>query len=190
MPRLWEETIEAHRRTVRDATLDAASTLVAEKGVRSLTMSEIAAAAGIGRATLYKYFADVDAVLAAWHERLVSSHLAQLMRLREQSGDAVTRLRAVLDAYAAIQSALPHSELAAQLHQGTHIAHAERHLHELLAGMLSEAVEEGGVRDDVAPDELADFCLHAVTAAGDSRTKAAARRLVTVVMDALKRPTG
>ncbi|MGI9077433.1 MAG: TetR/AcrR family transcriptional regulator, partial [Gemmatimonadaceae bacterium] len=55
MPKLWNETIEAHRRAVRDATLNATAALVAEHGLASVTMSQIARETGIGRATLYKY---------------------------------------------------------------------------------------------------------------------------------------
>jgi hypothetical protein len=33
---------------------------------------------GIGRATLYTYFPNVESILAVWHERHVASHLAQL----------------------------------------------------------------------------------------------------------------
>src|SRR5918996_4902222 len=62
VPRLWTETIEEHRRAVRDATLDTAAALVGEHGLRSVTMSQIAEETGIGRATLYKYFPDVEAI--------------------------------------------------------------------------------------------------------------------------------
>ncbi len=54
---------------MQDAALDATAALVAERGLRSVTMSQIAAQSGIGRATLYKYFPDVEAILLAWHER-------------------------------------------------------------------------------------------------------------------------
>ena len=53
VPKLWTETIEEHRRAVHDATLDTTAALVHEHGLPSVTMSQIAAAAGIGRATLY-----------------------------------------------------------------------------------------------------------------------------------------
>ena len=53
MPKLWTETIEAHRREVRDAILDAAASLVGEHGLLSVTMSQVAELTGIGRATLY-----------------------------------------------------------------------------------------------------------------------------------------
>lgn len=84
MPKLWSDTIEAHRRTVRDATIDATAALVAEHGLRAVTMSQVAEATGIGRATLYKYFPDVEAILSAWHEREISAHLEQLAEARDQ----------------------------------------------------------------------------------------------------------
>src|SRR5262245_8068886 len=74
MPKLWTETIETHRREVRDAILDTAAALVADRGLRSVTMSQVAEETGIGRATLYKYFPGVEAILLAWHERQVTGH--------------------------------------------------------------------------------------------------------------------
>src|SRR5262245_17513296 len=65
MPKLWSETITLHRREVRDAILDTTVALVAEHGLHAVTMSQIAEATGIGRATLYKYFPGVEAILHA-----------------------------------------------------------------------------------------------------------------------------
>src|SRR5215211_6132328 len=98
MPRLWTETIEAHRREVRDAILDTTAALVAEHGLHAVTMSHIAEATGIGRATLYKYFPDVEAILVAWHGRHVAGHLRHLAEVRDTAGDAGERLEAVLEA--------------------------------------------------------------------------------------------
>jgi len=39
VPRLWNETIEAHRAAVRDAILDTTGALVADHGLLSVTMS-------------------------------------------------------------------------------------------------------------------------------------------------------
>src|SRR5436190_23952323 len=102
VPKLWNETIEAHRRAVRDATLDTTAALVAEHGLASVTMSQIASETGIGRATLYKYFPDVEAILVAWHERHVAEHLEHLAKVRDQAGDPGEQLAAVLEAYALI----------------------------------------------------------------------------------------
>ena len=186
MPKLWSDTIEAHRRSVRSATLDTTAALVVEHGLLSVTMSQIAERTGIGRATLYKYFPDVEAILVAWHERQISGHLEHLAELRDQAGGAAERLQAVLEAYALIQHEHNGSELAALLHRGTHVVRAQQHLTDLIRDLLTEAVETGDVRDDVPPDELASYCLHALTAAGTVRSEAAVRRLAVVTLAGLR----
>jgi AcrR family transcriptional regulator len=102
VPKLWNETIDAHRHAVRKAILDTTWALATEHGLTSVTMSQIAEKTGIGRATLYKYFPDVEAILLAWHERQVAAHLQQLADIRDDAGDAGQRLDAVLEAYAFI----------------------------------------------------------------------------------------
>ncbi len=191
MPKLWSETIEAHRREVRDAILDATAALAAEHGPLSVTMSRVADQAGIGRATLYKYFPDVEAILLAWHERLVTGHLEPLAELRDQAGDAGERLEAVLEAYALIshRSGAHHStELAAFLHRSEHVARAQQQLIDLIQDLVTEGAEIGDVRGDIAPDELASYCLHALAAASTLPSEAAVRRLVTVTLDGLRPP--
>jgi len=188
VPRLWNDTIEEHRRAVRDATLDTTAALVAEHGLRSVTMSQIAEETGIGRATLYKYFPDVEAILLAWHERQISGHLEQLAEVRDQAGDAGERLEAVLEAYALIshESHGHHNaELAAFLHRDEQVAQAQQQLRDMIRDLLAEGAKTGDLRDDVTPDELASYCLHALTAASSLPSKAAVRRLVTVILAGL-----
>jgi AcrR family transcriptional regulator len=186
MPKLWSDTIDTHRREVRETILDTAAALVARHGLRSVTMSQIADEAGIGRATLYKYFPDVDAILFAWHERQVSAHLRQLVELRDQARTAWERLGAVLEAFALISHEQHDAELVARLHRGEHVTRAEQHLRALIKDLLAECAATGDVRDDVAPNELVGYCLHALTAAGSLSSKAAVRRLVTVILDGLQ----
>ena len=189
MPKLWNETIEAHRRAVRDATLDATAALVAEHGLLSVTMSQIAEETGIGRATLYKYFSGVEAILVAWHERQVTGHFEHLVEVGNQAGDAGERLEAVLEAYALISHEQHHdTELAALLHRGEHVARAHRQLRDLIRDLLIEGAKTGDLREDVAPDELASYCLHALTAAGSLTSKAAVRRLGKVTLAGLRPP--
>jgi AcrR family transcriptional regulator len=187
VPKLWTDTVEEHRRAVRDATLDAAAKLVAAHGLASVTMSKIAAETGIGRATLYKYFPDAESVLIAWHERQVGAHLEQLARLRDQAGRPGQRLEAVLHAYALMIHDRPDgTDLPALLHGGGHIGRAHQHLTRLMEDLLGQAIRSGDVRDDIAPAELAAYCLHALAAAGRLRTAAAVRRLVSVTLAGLR----
>ena len=189
MPKLWNETIDAHRRAVHDATLDATAALVAKHGLLSVTMAKIAEETGIGRATLYKYFPDVEAILVAWHKRQVAGHLEHLIAVRDHAGNAGERLEAVLEAYAFISHEHHGTELAAGLHQGEHVVRARHHLHQLIRDLLAEGAATGDLRNDVAPDELATYCLHALTAASSLPSKAAVRRLVAVTLAGL-RPRG
>src|SRR5215212_11693653 len=188
VPRLWDETIEAHRAAVRDAILDTTGALVAEHGLLSVTMSRVAEATGIGRATLYKYFPDVEAILLAWHERHVGYHLEHLAEIRDQSGDPRKRLETVLEAYALIEYKRHASELSALLHRGEHTDRAQQHLTDIIRDLLREAADTGHIRDDISPEELAAYCLYALAAASSLPSKAAVRRLVTVTLAGLHPP--
>jgi hypothetical protein len=56
----------------------------------------------------------------------------------------------------------------------------------MFRNLLIEAAEIGHVRDDVTPNELVSYCLHALTAASSSPSEAAVRRLVTVTLAGLR----
>ena len=194
VPKLWNETIQAHRREVRDAILDATAALVAELGLLSVTMSQIAERTGIGRATLYKYFPDVETILIAWHDRQVGDHLRQLAEVRSQITVADQRLGAVMEAYALIHhrrvrqhSQQPYAtELAVFVHQDEHVARATQQVKDMVRELLAEAVKSGQVRQDVAADELASYCVHALAAASGLPSETAVRRLVAVVLSGLR----
>lgn len=189
MPKLWNDTIGEHRREVRAAILDTTVALVSEHGLLAVTMSGIAEETGIGRATLYKYFPDVESILLAWHEGQIKSHLTQLDKLRRGAEAPGERLAAVLNGWAHIAHELgAHggTELFALLHRGDQVEEAEHHLHAMLLQLITDAAAEGGVRDDVAPGELVTFCLHALSGAKRSPSKAAVRRLVEVTLRGLR----
>jgi AcrR family transcriptional regulator len=190
MPRLWRETIEEHRRDVADAILETTAVLVAQRGLRAVTMSQIAEETGIGRATLYKYYPSIEAILLAWHERQIGGHLEHLATVRDQPGGAVERLERVLEAYAHLsrESRGRHdAELAAFLHADGRVATAEQQLRAIIRDLVAEGARAGELRDDVSPDELASYCLHALGAASTLPSRAAARRLVGVTLSGLRR---
>lgn len=187
VPRLWNETIDAHRQAVRDATLDATADLISKRGLQSVTMSEIAKKTGIGRATLYKYFPDVESILRAWHERHVERHLEHLVHVRDHAGAKTgDRLQAVLEAFAAISHQRHDGDLAALLHRGEHITRAHQQLTTFVRDLLAEGAKTGEFRKDVSPDELARYCLHALSAASGLPSATAVRRLVMVTLAGLR----
>ncbi|MCC3318387.1 hypothetical protein [Nocardia africana] len=102
MPKLWDDTIDAHRaqsaqcgaRCCRRTGVRAGAS-VGDHGADRRT-------AGIGRATLYKYFPDVETILRTWHAQRIDTHIAELVRVLDGAGSPSARLQAVLTAYAGI----------------------------------------------------------------------------------------
>jgi len=190
MPKLWNETIETHRREVRQAIMDATAALAAKHGLLSVTMSQIAEESGIGRATLYKYFSEVEEILQAWHERQISAHFKYLAEVRDRAAGAGEQLRAVLEAYALIAHGShghADSELTEFLHhQGRQVARAEAKLNDLIEALITKGAKAGQLRKDIAAEELTNYCMHALTGAHKLRSKAAVQRLVGVILDGLK----
>ncbi|HKX15011.1 MAG TPA: TetR/AcrR family transcriptional regulator [Propionibacteriaceae bacterium] len=183
MPKLWTETVATHRQEVREAILDATGSLVQSRGLLAVSMSEIAEATGIGRATLYKYFPDVETILSAWHQRHVEAHLAELRRIQQRTADPVARLQAVLRQYSDIcRQRRRHGDddLTAVLHRSAEVRKLQRQLLDLISGLVAEAAEAGAVRQDVPVAELASYCIHALAAAGNSSTTAVDRLLDVV----------
>lgn len=76
----------------------------------------------------------------------------------------------------------------AWLHRDEHLAHARDHTTRMLRGLLAEAAHAGDVRADIAPAELATYCLHALTAAGALSSDAAVHRLVEIILNGLRPP--
>jgi hypothetical protein len=138
-----------------------------------------------------KYFPEVEAILLDWHQRQISGHLEYLAEVRDQADDAGERLRAVPEAYALIShDSLGHhdTELAALLHRDPQVAKAQRQVRDLIRDLIAEGAKTGELRDDVAPDELANYCLHSLAGASKLPSKAAVRRLVTVTLSGLCSP--
>lgn len=130
----------------------------------------------------------MDAILAAWHERQIQAHLEHLAQVRYGGGGPWRQLETVLETYAMISHTSHDGAEAARLHQGPHVSHAQQHLNEFLTDLLREGAEAGAFRNDVAPDELAGYCLHALQAAGGLTSRAAVQRLVNVTITGAAKP--
>lgn len=189
MPKLWTDTIESHRHEVREAIMDTSWELASRHGPMAVTMSQVASETGIGRATLYKYFPGVEAILLAKHAEHVREHLGRLNDLRDKVEDPTERLVAVAHAYAEIcrhRAAHGTLELSALTHQPQHVAGPEAELRALFQDLLAAAAAAGTVRSDSGAEELAAFCLHALGAASDLQTSEAVNRLTAVTLGALR----
>lgn len=74
--------------------LDSASRLLAAEGYESLGVNRIAAEAGIGKPLIYRYFGDLDGLVAALAERAA----ADLRRPERQASMKVARPKEILSA--------------------------------------------------------------------------------------------
>jgi AcrR family transcriptional regulator len=183
MPKLWNDTIEAHRSAVASAVMDKTAELAAREGLHTLTMARIAHEAGIGRATLYKYFSDVEGILSAWHKRQITAHLEELERIREQQATPLQALEAVLIAYGEnIRHGHDHA-YGALLHAMPHVREAHGHLQEFIASVIDEAVRDGSLKGSAPPSEMARYALAAI--AGGAPNKQASARLVAMILRGL-----
>jgi len=135
--------MQSHRQEVRQAILDAVGQLVEQQGLLALTMSEVAERAGIGRATLYKYFPDVQTLLAAWAPAACPEPPPGADRLtrsgRQPGAQAAGAARGVRPDLPT-RSPPPDSQLGALLHQGPESGHVQRQLQEVvlvLTGLMA-----------------------------------------------------
>lgn len=188
MPKLWKDTVAEHRRDVRSAILDAAWTLAHDRGVRGVTMGLVAEQAGISRATLYKYFHNIDEMLTAAHAAHVAQHLSHLEALRGATTSAGAGLHAVLQGYAQIcfhRGASAMSDLHELVHRGDEHRRNSADATVLFTRAVQDAQERAQVRTDLAAEELAAYCIHALDAAGQAATASAVNRLIDLVAESL-----
>ena len=76
------------------------------------------------------------------------------------------------------------------MQQGPRVAQAQNQLLQFLRDLLVEGAQAGDVRTDVATEELASYCLHALGAARSMPSKAAVSRLVEVTLAGLRPDPG
>jgi len=127
----------------------AARALAAEGGSDAVTMHAVAARAGVARATLYRYFASKDHLLAevtdAWAEEV-----ARALRASPPRGTASQRVaRALVRALAAArrEPRLAAAMLASATSPQSEARHTQRGLAALVHEALAVAVEPGAPAD-------------------------------------------
>jgi len=78
----------------RGDLLEVAASRFVEDGMRATTMESIARGAGAGKATLYRYFSDKDAVVEALLVREIERLERRMQRSMEPAGDSAARVEA------------------------------------------------------------------------------------------------
>jgi len=194
----WEHTVAAHRSRTRQAIIEAALALLAERGAAGVSMSALAERAGVSRPTLYKHFPDLDHVLAAWvGDQLDRTHVglvADLASLSDPLAAIDHWIRAQLRAFASESHRFGVEHLDASVHpQLMATIHGKAaELRGLLERALAEGARTGRLRDDLDPTLVAELVHHVLSglrravAQGDRDAEAVADAVTAVVLDGLR----
>ena len=119
----------AARNLLRDTVVGAVEDLVRTRGWAATTMSDVAAAAGVSRQTLYNEFGSRQALVEAYVTREIESLVAQVTEaVRANADDAHRALRIAFDLFLKLASDEPVVQLIVNDAEGGE-------LHRLLTGL-------------------------------------------------------
>lgn len=146
--------------------LDAALELAAASGLRHLTMEDVARAAGVGRATVYRRFGDRDALVDALSTREARRCLAELAAASDPSASVVDHFAEGFVVSIRLLREHPLLRRLVLVERQTLLQALDDGLFELARGFLAERIrvaqQLGEVRD-VDPDEAAEILTRVTT---------------------------
>ena len=93
MPKIIGESLASHRELTRTRLFDALGSLMAEQPFESITMSQIAERAGVGRTAVYNHFADREVLLLAYMRQVTEEFTSVLSERLSTEPDPLMRLR-------------------------------------------------------------------------------------------------
>lgn len=143
-------TIDGARRRTTAAILEAAAHVLAERG-ETASMADVAAAAGVSRATLYRHYPSREALLEALATEALADAAGRIAEAGLENVDAeeaisrvVRALMGVGDRYAVLirERVKPSPEQLEDCLAGP------------IRGVFSRAIESGALRDDLPTDVL------------------------------------
>jgi TetR/AcrR family transcriptional regulator, mexCD-oprJ operon repressor len=146
---------EALRDRTAAAIIDSAATILAERG-EGASMEEIASAAGIGRATLYRYFPNREELL----EAMAAASIQELAaRIKEAHLDAVSFEEAIARlARAIIATGSKYIALNGDSAKYTDAyPDFDVEVTEPIRALFRRAIADGYLREDLPPDLLMDL---------------------------------
>jgi len=145
----------------RAAILDATAHALSEHG-RSTSMADVAAAAGVSRATLYRYYADREALLDALASHALADAAARLADAgleRAPVEEAIERIARALTAVGDRYAVLVREQVEGDLGE------IERLVAAPMRAVFARGLESGLLRQDLAADVLLELFGGALVAA-------------------------
>ena len=148
MPKIMGGSLAEHRERTRTALFDALSRLMAARSFDKITLSDVAAHAGVGRTAVYNHFADKEDLLLAFMEHETARYAEELSAALAGVEDPIDRLRVYVRQQALITRHFhfPTSgQLADSVSQGT-VGRLRAHgalLTQMLSSILADAMDQG-----------------------------------------------
>ncbi|MFE3228030.1 TetR/AcrR family transcriptional regulator [Nocardia sp. NPDC059228] len=181
--------LRADARSNRDQILTAAQQVFREQGV-SVSMKDIADAAGVGVGTLYRRFPDRGALItAAAHSYL--SALADLAATADRESptawQALTRiLRECAELRLGALAAAVEPTLHADIKSDPALTEVRTTITDRIADLTARAHTEGALRRDVTPEDIARLMTLQIYAAPTEPYPAAINRVLDLLLDGLR----
>lgn len=150
--------------------LNALQELLENKNIKTISVSEIAQTAGIGKGSIYYYFPSKDAILEALVERSYEKPLKTAKNLSEQSDvSPFTRMAMIFQTCRNSSSEFLRSENSSSagtqeksfLHQ-KYMNHLIAELKPVLAEIIRQGIQSGDIHFD-QPEALAEIVLIVLT---------------------------
>ena len=148
MPKIIGESLASHRELTRARLFEALGTLMGEQSFESITMSQIAERAGVGRTAVYNHFADKEVLLLAYMREVTTEFARVLTRCLEAEPDPLMRLRIYIRSHLQMIGRY-HVKAGVGLRRqmsGRGASHLHDHaglVGEVLIGILDEAMDRG-----------------------------------------------
>ena len=148
MPKIIGESLASHRELTRARLFEALGSLMGEQSFESITMSQIAERAGVGRTAVYNHFADKEVLLLAYMREVTGEFARVLTQRLEAEPDPLIRLRIYIRSHLQM---IGRYHVKAGMGLRRHMSgQGASHLHdhagvvgEVLIGILDEAMERG-----------------------------------------------
>ncbi|HZE34027.1 MAG TPA: helix-turn-helix domain-containing protein [Actinoallomurus sp.] len=181
-----ERSLRADARRNRESVLDAAGELFARRG-DAVQMDEIAERAGLGVGTLYRHFADKQALLAAIIGRRFEAMTA-LARAADEAEDPWTAFETLLYGYlesAQADAAFRFALLGPEEPSWNDIVAEKTDFSSITERIVQRAVDAGRLREDFRAD---DFVLITRGAMANMTGAGGWRRHVTLLLEGIRGP--
>jgi AcrR family transcriptional regulator len=154
-----------NRRTI----IEAAATLMGEKGFKAATMRQIARSAGLGEATIYNYFPTKEAILYAFYEDHMLACIDQLKAVPQfETFSLQEQLQTLINT--SLELYLPHREFVGQTFRlallgasrdWSHVKPIRKAFLSAIQDILAAAEEVGEIPAQVFQDLLGQFFMDA-----------------------------